>query len=322
MEIFNRFRCRRLSEAHLLLLSKFRWGDLPSHYNDDENWESVLKETARKAIKKLIKQGLLEPAGLLELLNFKFKVTDLKIMLKERGLKASGHKQDLIERLVQHEPEKMKNATKGIELYFCTPKGKDVAERYLTGAKDKKSVAEQEVLASLKKRALQKAARIVAAYEMTQVFSRGLGIDFSEYDPGSDVRTLKLIFDETPGILKGIEESRLEKLRLAAAMMHLWGTNRAQAWLPEGFETGTHLWGDAAARMFIFYAIHKGNMEQYREHGVKTVENLGVKDNWQCSPCRKISGKKYSLGKVPELPYPKCTSPLGCRCTMVVEDFR
>lgn len=80
------------SRAHLLLLTKFLTYDTPARYANAVYWEPVLKESAQKAIQRFLENGMLEPAGLHELLDFKFKATDLKSMLKERGFKVSSKK--------------------------------------------------------------------------------------------------------------------------------------------------------------------------------------------------------------------------------------
>lgn len=312
----------RSSPAHLLLLSKFRNGDSPARYRDAGYWEAVLKEKPLKVIEQFLKDGVLEPAGLQELVDYKFKASDLKLMLKERGLKVSGRKEELIQRLIENDEQSMRDATKGLDMYWCTTEGIQPREHYREGEKAKRDAAEREVLDLLARKEFSKAVRIVAQYEASQVFPRGLGIDWENYNVESGAESLKTIFERTPGILKDIKENRLDKLCLAAAMMQLWGTNTAAQWLPDGFETGIRLDRDAACRMFVFHAAHLRNMAGYKEACVKTVEVSSVDDGNTCSDCRKISGKKYKLESVPELPYAKCTCDIGCRCTTVVGEFR
>lgn len=309
------------SAPHLLLLSKFRHSDSPDHYERAEYWESVLKESPQKAIQRFVKARMLEPAELLELVGFKFKVAELKNMLKERQLQVSGRKAALIGRLIENDREGMIGATKGLKVLKCSEEGEKLADHYLNQEKEKRENAEKEVLNLLGKRLFSRAAEVVADFEASQVFPRGLGIDWSSYGGESDVEDLNAIFGRTPGILKGIDEDRLERLRLAAAIMHLWGTNRASPWLPDDFKTGIHLQRDTAARMLVFHASHLRNMKQYKEVGAKTVEVLGVDDANTCPACKKITGKKYRINKVPEFPNPDCTCEIGCRCTTVAGDF-
>jgi hypothetical protein len=312
----------RTSPAHILLLSKFRTGDSPARYADANYWEDVLEEKPLKVIEQFLKDGALEPADLQGLVDYKFKAFDLKAILKERGLKVSGRKEELIQRLIDNDTQAMREATKGLDLYRCTPEGMQLAENFLEGEKAKRVAVEQDILSLLARREFSEAVRIVAQYEASQVFPRGLGIDWKNYNGASDVESLKAIFETRPEILRGIEENQLSKLRLAAGMMQLWGTNIARQWISNEFETGIHLDSDAACRMLVFHAIHLRDIRGYKKAGVKTVKVLGVDDGSTCSECRKISGKKYKLENVPDLPYSKCTCEIGCRCTTVASEFR
>ena len=312
----------RSSSAHLLLLSKFRNGDSPTRYRDADYWETALGEKPANVIEQFIEEGMLVPGRLPELMAYKFKASDLKSMLKNNGLKLSGRKDELIQRLIDNDAKAMSKATKDIDLYRCTASGLKLVENYLEAEKTNREVAEREVLRQLARKDYSKAVLVVAQYEASQVFPRGLDIDWKSYDGTSDVEALKAIFNSTPAILQRIEENRLKQLRLAACLMQLWGTNTARDWLPDGFDTGIALNGDTACRMFVFYASHLRNMKGYKEAGVLTVEVLGAGDGDTCSECRKINGKIYQLKNVPDLPYAKCTCEIGCRCTTVVGEFR
>jgi hypothetical protein len=136
----------RASPEHLLLLSKFRYVDSPSRYGDADYWEVALKEKPLKVIEQFIKEGMLEPADLQELVDYKFRASDLKAMLKEKGLKVSGRKEELIKRLIDNDAQAMREATKGLDLYRCTTEGARLAENYLEAEKAKRAATEQEVL--------------------------------------------------------------------------------------------------------------------------------------------------------------------------------
>lgn len=312
----------RDSNAHLLLLSKFRKGDSPNRYRNADDWRTALREDPIQAIERFRKDGALEPATLSELVDHGFKASDLKSMLKDRGLKVSGRKEELGERLIGHDQQAMRDMTKDLDLYRCTAEGTKIAERYLENERIKRDTAQREVLEFITRKEFPKAVRLVAQYEASQVFPRGLGIDWKNYNIESGVKTLESIFWKTPGILRNVAEDRLNKIRLAASMMQLWGTSSAKKWLPDGLETGIHFDGDTACRMLVFHASHLNAMADYREARIRTVEVSGVEDGRTCPACRAISGKKYPLKSVPEFPYEKCTSEFGCRCTTVMGDYR
>jgi SAP domain-containing protein len=309
----------RTSPAHLLLLSRFRNGDSPLMYRDADYWKVALQESAAHAIARFMKEGILEPAELPIVMDYKFKVTDLKTMLKERGLKVSGIKADLVWRLVEADMKGMLEVTKDIEVYRCSAEGMQLADAYLQTEKMRREEAEREVFNLLVAQDFSGAARVMIAFEVTQVFARGLGIDWKNYTGKSDEESLRIIFEATPAILKGIENDRLNKIRVVAGMMKLWGWRTDEGWLSHDFKTGTHLDGDAACRMLIFYASHSSSLQQYKKLGFKSVRISAVSDAMSCDACQQIDGKVYSLEDVPELPYAECTCEMGCRCEMLVD---
>jgi hypothetical protein len=308
------------SSAQMLLLSKFRTCNSLDRYRDDEDWEGALQQKVQIVIDQFLNDGVLQPAGLKEKLDYKFKAIELQSLLKASGLKISGRKEELIQRLIGNDPQAMQEATSGLDLYLCTEVGTRLVDNFLEGEKAKQDAAEREVLGLLEKREFSKAVHVMAQFEASQVFPRGVGIDWKNYNVESEVTLLKAIFGRVPGILKGIDKTRLDRLRLAAAMMELWGTTTVEGWLPDDFETGSYLDCDTSCRMLLFHAQHLRRMADYREARVKTVKVSSVNDGDTCSECQTISGKKFRLDNTPELPYAKCTCEIGCRCIAYVAE--
>jgi len=307
----------RKSNAHLLLLSKFIRPKTMGGFTRSDAWKTALGEGPERAIKRFLKEGMLTQADLTAQLDYKFKVSELKDMLRKRGLPVSGRKIDLIQRLVQADPEGMKQAVTGLKVLVCTKEGRKIAEEYLASERAKRSKVEQQVMEYLRRRKFKDASVTVASYEAEQVFPRGMGIDWKHYNPAHDITILNFIFARKPKILARLDDEQSLILRLAAGMMYLWGTNRAKKeWLPPDFETGLSMDNHAAARMFIFHATYLVNIANYKKSGVvKRVEILAAPDS--CDACKKISGKRFKLGEVPELPYEHCTHEMGCRCTLL-----
>jgi hypothetical protein len=308
------------SSAQMLLLSKFRTCNSLDRYRDDEDWEGALQQKVQIVIDQFLNDGVLQPAGLKEKLDYKFKAIELQSLLKASGLKISGRKEELIQRLIGNDPQAMQEATSGLDLYLCTEVGTRLVDNFLEGEKAKQDAAEREVLGLLEKREFSKAVHVMAQFEASQVFPRGVGIDWKNYNVESEVTLLKAIFGRVPGILKGIDKTRLDRLRLAAAVMELWGTTTVEGWLPDDFETGSYLDCDTSCRMLLFHAQHLRRMADYREARVKTVKVSSVNDGDTCSECQTISGKKFRLDNTPELPYAKCTCEIGCRCIAYVAE--
>jgi len=303
------------SQAHLLFLSKFLYPKTTQEFAKLDYWKDVLAEAPDKAIKRFMNEGLLVSPGLPEHLAYRYKVSELQAILKQRSLSVSGRKAELISRLIEADPGGMKSAVAGLTVLECSEHGREIANQYLASEKEKRDATDREALVMLQKGKFKEASLVVAAYEAKQVFPRGIGIDWKNYNPTHTVAILRAIFAGRPKILARLDEGKLGPLRLAAGMMELWGVNKARGWLPPDFETGPVMDNDAAARMLAFYAWHQVRMEEYRKSDfVKSVEVLTANDEHVCEACRNLATKEYKLSEVPELPYEKCTSEMGCRC--------
>jgi hypothetical protein len=305
----------RKSNAHLLFLSKFLHPKTPDDFAESDAWKKVLGESPKQASKRFLDEGMLAQADLSSQLDYKCKVTELKDMLKKRGVTVSGRKGDLIQRLIQADPDGMKQVVAGLTILICSERSQEITEQYIANEKAKRNKIEQQVIDCLRQRKFKEASVTVASYEAEQVFPRGMGIDWKHYDPKRDITMLNIIFGSKPKILARLNDGQLDTLRFAAGMIYLWGTNQGQEWLPPDFQTGLVMDNDAATRMFFFHASHRVNIDNYKQSGViKQVEILATQDS--CDACKKISGKRFKLNDVIELPYEHCTHEMGCRCTV------
>jgi hypothetical protein len=87
----------------------------------------VLGEHPKKAIKRFLDEGILIEADLPKLLNYKFIISQLKTMCKDKKLPVSGKKAELISRLIQADEKGMLQEVEGLKLLCCSeiglPKG-------------------------------------------------------------------------------------------------------------------------------------------------------------------------------------------------------
>jgi len=300
------------SHAHLLLLSKFVNPRKPD-YSAYDYWENVLGELPKHAIERFTNEGLVESANLIGTLSAIYGASELKDMLRQRGLPVSGRKDVMIQRLIEKDPNGMKKNAAGFTVLVCTQHGKDLADNYITAEKEKRVQVEQQTMECIRKRDFKKASLTVVAYELEQVFPRGM-VDWEHHKPDREIELLNSIFGGKPKILAKLGNGKLEDLRIAAAMMALWGKNDVKEWLSPDFETELSLDANVTARMFFFYAIHQHSLKQWRESsfvvGVYIFNNISD----SCDACKKLLNTKYKLDEVPELPYEHCTNEMGCRC--------
>jgi len=327
------------SSAHLLLLSKFLTRkEIGDSALSDSIWCRILGEGSQSAIKRFVNENLLECADLGGLLDFKFKATELKDMLKQRGLPVSGRKGDLIARLIQADSEAMQRTVHGLTVLKCSEKGRELAEQYLAKEQENKKNVERLILDALRAYDFKTACMLSASYEAEKLFPReplilGQTYDPSRavarwraYNPAEDIEKLKLIFECKPKILARLNDEQLNLVRIAAGMTHLWGSGEGEPWmpfwLPEDFKTDLAMESDSAPRMILFYCNHLRNLELYRRTGIEMVEIMtSDPDDPHCCPaCRKFEKQKFRIEEVPEFPNEKCTSELGCRCEAVPVD--
>jgi hypothetical protein len=304
---------RQESNAHWFLLSGFVHPRDPFDFTKYRDWESVLGEPPRQAIERFSKEGLVEIADLVGTLSYKYGVSELKAMLRQRGLLVSGRKDEMIQRLVDADPEYMKENVAGLTCLVCTQHGMELADKYNAAEKEKRMRIEQQTIEYIRKRDFEKASLIVIAYEVEQVFPRGM-VDWEHHKPDREIGLLNTIFDNKPKILAKLGNDKLEDLRIGAAMMVLWGKNKARQWLPPNFETGTSMDADTTARMFEFYALNQATLRQWRESGLVVYVNIFNNCPDSCDSCKKLLNKKYKLDEIPELPHEHCTNEMGCRC--------
>jgi hypothetical protein len=298
------------SLAHLLLLTKFLtvrkvepfltgdWAD---------RWKAALGETEPDAIRRFASGGLLVSCPLAEKIAYIFSDAALKGMLRERGLKLSGRKEEKAERLCSMDPEGMETALAGVELLKCSEMGRQLADEFV-GRKERTVRCALEFL--------QKGKCEAAVREICD-FKDALGFPPMRFFPDrpnlDDVRNA---LSARPLILAAVSEGALEQLRVAAAMGFLGlGTK----WFAGDTETGTEMSCETAVNMIIGSVQYNRNLASWLRGGVKRVKILGSNSDDSCEACKVLWNRVWPIEKAPELPHPQCTFERGCRCCAVAD---
>jgi len=280
--------------------------------NNHEYWERILDERPQNVINTFIREGMIVNTSLEFIVSYKYKIVELKEMLKQRGYTSSGKKNELVNRIIQADKEGMEKSTAGIEFLVCTQVGREIAEQYKSSEQEIRFKIEQQVFDCVIKRLFYEASLLAATYIEKTPESIGLGSSWKRTSPEVIAEIVKQIFNSKPEIISKLEDVNLEPLRIGAAMMEIWGESTATKWLPTNFKTGLSIGNDSAARMLIFNATNIRNLKQYKESGFKFVEVLGAPNS--CPFCKEIAGKHFAIGEAPTLPNHNCTHELGCRC--------
>lgn len=308
------------SDAHLLLLSKFKSPRSSDDFRNQAEWKSVLHEDISKSINKFISDGYLVEAGLSGKLDYFYKAGQLKDFLKQRDLKVSGNKSELIERLIKSDTTGIQKLVGNKKIYILNEPGLQLANDYIAKQKDEVKQLQLSVFNLLNNRKFKDASKLRAENEARQVFPIGIGIDWKNYDTKRDEIILKYIFSKTPKILDGTEKGVLESLRLIAGMLTFWSYAEVEEIILDNIQTGTKYDGFSSAQMIwnhSLYLYEIDDLEKFAKEGIRMkVEIHNCNDDIVCSECRKLEKKKFKLGQQPEMPYAKCTSPNGCRCSI------
>jgi hypothetical protein len=214
---------RKHPSAHVLLLSKFLKSAQPIEYYQIgpigikdwavSSWTNVLGEEPASTIRCFINQGLLEPTDLAGRLGWQYVVVELKDFLRERGLRVSGRKADLVERLVMADLEGMEKIAGTTVAYRCSEKGREIAEQYLLEKKDKEEKAREDTFNALEQREFEQAWEIMTSHNAQRVFSDGLMTDIQEF-----MGSCRAIFAYQPKMLASLNSKQIEQLRCLAAM--------------------------------------------------------------------------------------------------------
>lgn len=135
----------------------------------------------------------------------------------------------------------------------------------------------------------------------------------------SIVRTIELILSSIPRVFADCPSQVLEPLRIAAAMMELWGENSVRQFVSVEGEWNYRFSIDAVAGMLHSHGCFLRSLEDFRRVGISKVSLLGAHGPDDCAACRAVDGKSFTVETVPELPLSDCTCEdrYGCRVIVI-----
>jgi len=300
------------TRTELLFLKTFRFPTELDAIRQPEFWQEVLGDTSQSIVSRLVASGTLQKgnAEVPTLLESKSK-DELKSLAKARGISQSGAKDVLAQRLFEADSNGMSELFRGKTYFVCTAKGQLVIEKFVESEKELRLNAETAAESALRKGRYEDACTIVADFEASQVFPRGVGIDWTRYDAARDIEILNEIA-YSPRPHRPIPESVLTSLRISAGMMNLWGENNPLKWL-----TGLEQEFAREAHVMLSAAISRLRLRELKRAGIQQVKILGSCRDNACETCRKADGMTYAIQSAPELPHGRCTCEYGCGCIFI-----
>lgn len=307
-------------ETELLFLSRFTCPANPDELGRLDHWQQVLGAGTNEVIKRFIQDGLLVETSVDLISRLQTRSSsELKSYANERGLPQSGNKTTLARRLAKSDPTGMEQMFVGKRYFVCTPRGQELAEKFLQQGAEAEQEAKERSLAAVREGRIVEACQIVAKFEASRVFGRGVGVDWQNYDPSRDTNIVRAIFSERLLRHAKFDKQTMANLRVAAAMMQLWGVNNPKPWLEQASQSGIIDW-PLEARMLQFRALEMDRLEAMRAAGIRRVEVLGSGDSSDCRVCRSDKNKVYAIGDAPVLPHGECTCESGCGCILIAKE--
>jgi hypothetical protein len=278
-------------------------------------WEQVLGRSARAFRDGFVTQGLLREATDVENLAATHSVPQLKALAQARGLPVSGRKDALAARILAAPAAPPAMAERW---YTLTEAGRSRYQREGAARAAAREVAWAEVAQQVTAGNLREALRRVDAYVGASSVEAllppsPLAITIPDADRLKDAAW---VLANVPALLQQLPAATLARCRMAT-VLELLGFPGALDGLPRKTATGFGEW--EACRMWELAATSLRERQRLlRIHGSGTGELLSVNDAHRCPACAAASGRTMPIGKLPPLPHPKCTSPMGCRCVQTL----
>lgn len=289
----------------------------------DERWRQKIGASIPQVVNGLRDAGLLREANATELLEAEFSLAKLKEIAKGLGLKVSGRKAALAQRIVDsgYNP-RMKDT--GEVFLVCTERGHSLVQEYRNAKKRAREDAQSETLDLVKRDDFRQACELVAQFESEQYWQRGLNVNWDTQAPKL-LRDVKRLMKAKPAyLLKRFGEIPNEA-RLLAVMSTLWGVNNFPALrgklIPDNMTEND---------MFICSDALRSHHPQ--GNGKTEIAQHGLSFHWECvaketsdtcAACEAANGQRYKPGCEPELPHTDCECEGGCRCLYIqrLDDF-
>ena len=220
------------SQPHLALLEKFL---SPREVKDWflEWWAPAFKTSPQRVIDGLVADGALELAPT---------VADLKVMLSSRGLKVSGKKAELIQRLLEADPKGMEVPYAPRMILQCTPAAIQAVSRWKTEQARAFETAADNVIAALRNRHFKEAIHTADVYRMNKFVlprtreAAAMTIESAPRSIDERANDLATVFTTRPKILNGqvpeLQPEQWEGLYLNYAVWELLGCTVPEKCIP------------------------------------------------------------------------------------------
>jgi hypothetical protein len=225
---------------------------------------------------------------------------------------------NMAERLVAADESAMATQYSRRRVLGCSSDARTRVEQYIAQKEREYTEAITQARVALHARSFAQASQIIAAYQSRQVNVHApnpMAIKGTPRTTATDAAALSQIFRMRPKLLGRLTEEEWEPLHIVSGLNYLLGGRVSGDGLPDAFVGVPGLERSTIVLMMQFHFQHLRTIENLRSIGV-TNARIMCCNAGSCAACMKLHDQRFGLDELPELPYAKCTSEYGCRCTV------
>jgi hypothetical protein len=305
-----------LSRAELALLSQYQKPRGLTPGGVTVLWRGALGAEPAEVAARFVRQGLIVVAPLHMQIESRMSAVQMKKLIESRGLKASGRKADLAQRLSDTAPADFVSSLPGETIWICSEVGRALIEPYLKREASQKNEAQRKARDYLDRGDLEGAARIATAYDASKLFPSVVWVDgsLSGDDPQRLSELLHLLESAVahpPAILSGFQHHILRKMADLLAWSLLWHeeVSRAQlSMIAVDAEAKPH----QAILNFKRWVVSRHTLNSYRRSQAKV--KVEILPGPGCDLAEHHRGVAYTLDRCPEIPIAGCKRDPCCAC--------
>jgi hypothetical protein len=330
------------NRAKIFFISMFVEPRLDGYIPYFPGWQSVLNSDPKRVVEELTHDGVLGPPDLKTKISLTFLVPGLKSLLRERKLKVSGRKSDLVDRLLKHDPSTAENLVRNVQIIGCTEWGNQLSDEYKQFCDCEFNEFEQNLIQALKQGQFAVFLDLINNYARAQVPLSGYRYRITLPSIANDsqrMNDLEEIFNFTPPSYSHLRPNELATFRLAAGLLHL-GMVPPDHIFPQDFSPDLRVKDRIWATRGFLYSLdfEKAKRELFQSRAqyladkelfkndpemLKLLKESGdykyayihsAMDDYVCPECKKLAKNKHNIDQLPNLPFSGCTNPDGCRC--------
>ncbi|MBR6089995.1 MAG: SAP domain-containing protein [Anaerolineaceae bacterium] len=198
-------------DALKLFLGEFRGGSSTNWFDNKDYYKTKIYNyylgNLKKTLDALSKDRMVRRMYPDEILDMDYRVPELKEECKIRGLKVSGKKADLIDRLLEADQDLRKACEKRDDLWICTAIGLVILEEFYRKMEQQEKDLQTQVFSLLEEKRYKDAAKAVEQIRNSLVFPDWMPNDFtSQISLDHEEKEVEIIWNDIPKALNKLKE--------------------------------------------------------------------------------------------------------------------